>query len=209
MSELNFELLRENIRILIKKNGITQNDLAEIAGMSQSNVSKALNPAEKKQFTMEQVYRIAQHFGLSIDELVGNKAAEAASTSPRAILKFVTKLLSELKLKSTTIKVEEQVFEQIYNSHGYPDCKVVNREITYPAFYFPNHYQVEDFARCEEEEFETYSEFQNGGNDTRLQALNTILDKLLPMTRLYREKEIPEEAFQMILNGYLEQLPEK
>jgi len=29
------------------------------------------------------------------------------------------------------------------------------------------------------------------------------------MIKLYREKQIPEEAFQMILNGYLDQLPEK
>ena len=42
MPELNFELLQENIRILIKKNSITQNDLASIAGMSQANVSKRL-----------------------------------------------------------------------------------------------------------------------------------------------------------------------
>ena len=42
MPEMNFELLQENIRILIKKNGITQNDLASIAGMTQANVSKRL-----------------------------------------------------------------------------------------------------------------------------------------------------------------------
>ena len=39
--------------------------------------------------------------------------------------------------------------------------------------------------------------------------MNEILKKLIPIINLYREKEIPDEAFQMILNGYLEQLPEK
>ena len=39
--------------------------------------------------------------------------------------------------------------------------------------------------------------------------MNEILKKLIPIIKLYREKEIPDEAFQMILNGYLEQLPEK
>lgn len=43
MSELNFQLLEENIRMLLVKNNITQQKLAEIAGMTQANVSKALN----------------------------------------------------------------------------------------------------------------------------------------------------------------------
>ena len=56
MSELNFELLHENIRALLKKHDLTQSELASIAGMSQGNLSKALNPEEKKQFTLEQLY---------------------------------------------------------------------------------------------------------------------------------------------------------
>lgn len=60
MSELNFQLLEENIRMLLVKNNITQQKLAEIAGMTQANVSKALNRNEKKRFTLDQVYRIAQ-----------------------------------------------------------------------------------------------------------------------------------------------------
>ena len=53
MSEMNFELLQKNIRSLLVKNSLTQNALAEIAGMSQPNLSKALNPNESKQFTLE------------------------------------------------------------------------------------------------------------------------------------------------------------
>ena len=59
MSELNFQLLEENIRMLLVKNNITQQKLAEIAGMTQANVSKALNRNEKKRFNIDQVYRIA------------------------------------------------------------------------------------------------------------------------------------------------------
>jgi len=94
MSELNFELLQENIRALLKKHDLTQNALAEIAGMTQANVSKALNRNESKQFTIDQVFRIAQHFGVSIDELVGNKSAETSKTSPRAMLVFLPTAMS-------------------------------------------------------------------------------------------------------------------
>ena len=105
MSELHFGMLQENIRRLLKKHDLTQSELASIAGMSQGNFSKALNPEEKKQFTLEQLYRIAQHFCVSIDELVGNKAAKEASTSPRAILAFITQLLCDVKIRATTVTV--------------------------------------------------------------------------------------------------------
>ena len=36
--------------------------------------------------------------------------------------------------------------------------------------------------------------------------MNDIIRKLLPMIELYKKKEIPEEAFQMIVDGYLKQL---
>jgi len=209
MSELNFELLQQNIRFLIEKHGLTQSALAEIAGMTQANVSKALNPNESKQFTIDQVFRIAQHFGVSIDELTGNKSADAASTSPRAILNFITKLLCDVKMRSTAITIEEMVYEPFCNEHGYPDCRPEKKTIEYPALYFPNYHQVAEFAFDEHEQEEVHFEFLNGGNDTRLQTLNEILKKLLPLIKLYREKEIPEEAFQMILKGYQEQLAEK
>ena len=209
MSELNFKLLQENIRGLLKKHDLTQSELAGIAGMSQGNFSKALNPDEKKQFTLEQLYRIAQHFGVSMDELVGNKAADNASTSPRASLDFVTKLLCVGKMRSTTVTMEEWVYEPYYNSHGYPDCRPEKKSIEYPAFYFADYQWIADFAKNEYDEEDVHTEFLMCGNSTKFQQVNEIFRKLIPMIKLYRETEIPDEAFQMVLNGYLEQLPEK
>lgn len=209
MSEMNFELLQENIRGLLSKNGLTQNALAEIAGMSQSNVSKALSPKEPKQFTLEQVYRISQHFGISIDELVGNKAAELTETGPRASLEFITKLLCKSKLRHTTVKVMEWVYEYEYTGSDYPECRGKEKEIEYPAFYFASYEHPEDYARSNISDEDVYYEFMSAGNDTRFLHLNEVLEKFLPVVKLYRETDIPDEAFQMVLKGYLEQLPEK
>lgn len=210
MANLYFPMLRWNIRNLLKKNGMTQADLATIAGMSQSNVSKALSDKDPKEFTLDQVYRISQHFGIPIDELVGNAAAKNAETSPRAALAFFTKLLCDSKLRYTTIKVPEWVYEYEYNHYGYEGLVANEKDIEYYAFYFPKYQHLEDYARnplVTDEDIR--DEFRTDGNDSKLQQLNEILDKFLPMVKLYRETEIPDEAFQMVLNGYLEQLPEK
>jgi transcriptional regulator with XRE-family HTH domain len=151
MSEWNHGLLVENIRGLLKHNNLTQQQLAEITEMTQANVSKALNPNDKRNFTLEQVIRISQHFGISIDELVGNKVPSEVATSPRAVLAFLSKLLCELKMRATDISAEELVYEQYLNEDNYPDCRRVNRTIKYPAFYFPAYVRPGDIAADEHE----------------------------------------------------------
>jgi len=206
MSELNFELLQENIRALLKKHDLTQSELAAIAEMSQSNLSKALNPEEKKQFTLDQLYRISQHFGVSIDELVGNKATEKHSFSPRAVLAFLVELLRTDKARVTPwVNTNEEVFIVSYDSYE-PSCDHTYLDIEYPAIYFPSHIAFDGTDLGFEEAQELYAEFSQCGNETAFRDMNDIIKKLLPMIELYKNKEIPEEAFQMIVDGYLNQL---
>jgi len=208
MSELNFKLLQENIRNLMKKHDITQAKLAEIAGMTQANVSKALNPDETKQFNLDQLYRISQHFGVSIDELVGNKVAEKTALSPRSVLAFLVDLLRTDKARVASWANKEEVFIIGYGAHG-PTCDHTYLDVEYPAIYFPS-YCGFDGVDYETQEFqELYAEYSQCGNESPFFAMNDIIKKLVPMIELYKNMEIPEEAFQMILNGYLDQLPDK
>ena len=209
MSELNFELLQENIRALLKKHDLTQNALAEIAGMTQANVSKALNRNESKQFTIDQVFRIAQHFGVSIDELVGNKAVDEAAMSPASMLTLITKLLCNTKIRVVDITEQaETVYTPYRTSDGFPDCAIEQKFCDYHAFYFPDYIDAPP-TLTEDERDDLHYECCCTGNESEYKTFNEVLRKFLPMIKLYRETEIPEEAFQMVLNGYLEQLKTK
>lgn len=208
MSKLNHDSLVENIRKLLKKSNMSQQQLADAIGMTQANVSKALNPNDKRCFTLEQVYAIAQHFNASIDELVGNTAYDEISTEPRAILDFITKLLRDSKLKAFRTVVTETVYEPFIND-GELDCFPHDKKIEYTAFYFPDYNQIEDYKLSQNEAEELYDMYLNLGNESRFKKLNEIFKKIIPIIKLYRETDIPDEAFQMILDGYLEQLPKK
>lgn len=209
MSELNFELLQQNIRELISNNDITQQQLAEIAGMTQANVSKALNKSEKKQFTIDQLYRIAQHFGVSIDDLVGNKAANESQTSPRNVLSLLTALICEVKIKTTTVTLEEEIYNVYCDNQGYPDGSIEKKPVSYPAFYFPDYHEVWDFTTDKQEAEDIHYEFLSCGNETKFKQFNELLKDFLPVIDLYRKKSIPEEAFKMVLKGYLDKLPNR
>ena len=75
MPQLNIFILKGNVRRLLELSSMTQQQFADIVGMSQGNVSKALNPENKKCFTIDQIFIISQYFGVSIDQLVGNDCA--------------------------------------------------------------------------------------------------------------------------------------
>lgn len=209
MAELNYDFLRANIQALLKKHDMGQDDLAEIAGMSQPNVSKALSDTNKKQFNLDQLFRIAQHFGISIDELVGNKTSDAAYTSPRAILALFTKLFVESKLKSTTITEYEYVYKPYFNDDGYPDCSIKQEEHSYRAFYFPSYFQMSDFIFRDEDEESLHCDFCYSGNESRMKPLNSVFEDFLPIVDMYLKEKIKKDAFEMVLNGYLEQLSDK
>lgn len=96
-----------------------------------------------------------------------------------------------------------------HNEHGYTDYEPENRTIEYPALYFPDYYNRSDLAADANKEFELHYEFSSIGNDTNFKPLNEVLKNFLPLIKLYHKTEIPEEAFKMVLNGYLNQLKDK
>ena len=208
MSELNFDLLQENIRLLMKNKGITQNELAEIAGMTQPNISKALNPNSTKQFTIDQLFRIAQHFKISIDELVGNKAAEDNAISPASVLDFITKLLCAYKVR--VVKIDD-VEETVYNPYvrgDIPDCSIDQVPCSYNAFYFPD-YIDPDPKLSEQEREDLHFEYLYCGNESNFKKFNEVFETFLPLIESYRKGDISDEIFHMVLKGFVEKLNTK
>ena len=205
MSELNFDLLEKNIRILIQNQHITQQKLAEITGMTQANVSKALNPHENKHFTLEHIYRISQYFGISIDKLVGNTAPEQAEVNPRTAFEFIIKFMCAKKIRTAEMVFKETKYE---HEEGKEEYTPKETEITYPVFYFPDYEQLSDYflSPSDEPAFDLHMQFCSTRNQTSYFRLNEVLKKIIPLTQMYLKDDIPEEAFQMIVDGYLNAL---
>lgn len=208
MSHFHPDILKRNIKDLMSNNGITQQQLAEILCMSQSNISKALNENEKKSFTLEQVYNIATHFNISIDALCGNSMPELVNTGPRAIASFISHALEQGDAKYTAIEIEENVFEIDYNARPYPDCVNKRKMVKYPAFYFPDYFDPFEGAKSDEEYQERYSEVRVTGNDTKNILVNEFFRKYIPICNLYRKKELAEDAYLVVLKDFLSRVPD-
>lgn len=207
MTNFDLEMLKQNIKQLLKNKGMTQQQLAEVLGMSQSNVSKALNEDEKKCFTVEQIYTIAENFQVSIDSLFGRDTNRRAKAGQREIASFLAALLSDETAKSKDIKITEDVYEVDFSS-GMFDTKHEKRDIPYKAVYFPDYWNPGESAKNDEEYQELYSVASQCGNETRNIKLNIFLRKFTDILRVYQEGQISREAFEIVLKDYLGQLPE-
>lgn len=204
MSNYDTDILIQNIKSLMDNKGITQSKLANILGMSQSNVSKALSESDKKSFTLDQVVGIAKHFHVSIDLLVGNRHTATIATSPRGIATFLSEIIASHDAKYFTIEKEETVYE--LDDYSYPprqECNGTNRKIIYPAVYFPSYWNISDYAP---NEAEAYAEATQCGNDTRMLPVNEFLHHFKEIFDIYEKGDLSEETYKVVLSDMLNRL---
>lgn len=215
MSFCNTNILIRNILSLMKENNLTQEQLASILGMSQPNVSKALSMKDKKCFTLDQVVGIADHFGVSIDFLVGNRSAKSRETGPRAVAEFLSKVIESHDAKYTEVNIEESVYEpkQHYNVfQGYvpEDAAEEKRINSYLAIYLPDYWQLPDPSETERDAYEDLlSDALHGGNESRMKPVNDFLRKFIQIYEVYDKKGVDEEAYRTVVDNYLSKLRDR
>ena len=151
MSNYDNDILIQNVRKLMEDNNITQQQLADILGMSQSNVSKALSESDKKCFTLDQVVGIAKHFRVSIDMLVGNYRAQNRDISPRAVSEYLVRLIEHGDIKIFNHPVEEEIYSVDYDPRSFaPNCTHEKKTVNYNAFYFPAYWKIPAYPTSEQ-----------------------------------------------------------
>ncbi len=208
MSYLDTDILISNINKLMADKNISQAKLAEILGMSQPNISKALNPKEKKCFTLAQIYDLARHFRISIDELVGNTRGINASISPRSTAAFITKLAEAHDIDFIPYTRKEWVFKPEWDpTTGYPGYDRTEEEITYPTILLRSYWDV-DKAKNEEEAQELWSEATQIGNDTAMNPVNKYLMQFQEIFKIYEKGDLTKQTYETVIADLLSHLRE-
>lgn len=207
MSEFDQNTVKRNISMLLRNKSIPQKQLASAIGVTQPNLSKALNEKEKRFFTVEQIYKIAEFFGVSIDSLIGYSPNTAKDDIDfRSIGEFIVKLLESGIAEIKDISTDEVVTNIFYdNDTGYPaDYGTYLEDVTYSALFFPNH-----SAAFEREEYVRGNIGREGRtivNTTGNEVINALLQKYPSILKLYNEGQLSQEAYDAVVSSFLEQL---
>lgn len=204
-------ILIQNINKLMDSKKMTQKQLGDVLHMSQPNVCKALNPKEKKCFTLEQVVNIAAYFHVSIDSLIaGDGGHSSIKLTPRSIARFIVNLVEHQYAKVERVEVEEEMFKPFIDHEGIPDFHHKKAINNYAAFYLPSYTQIEDYVDVPEEAIGSiYNMFEMAGNDTAMRPVNSFLKDYLRVRKLYLEHKLPEDTYTEIINNFLNKLYDK
>ena len=206
MQNYDNDILLQNIKKLMTDNGITQAALADILGMSQSNVSKALSSNDKKNFTLDQLAGISKHFKVSIDVLIGNQQVIERDLSPRAVAEYFVRLIEQGDVEIIKHPVEEEIFEPYYDYQlREPAYHQYKKNIEYYAFYFPAYWHMPSGLDYEEES-EMFAEMTQTGNDTIHCKTNTFFRHFLEIYNLYKQKALEEDTYRTVITDLLSHL---
>lgn len=204
------DILIENISRLLADNGMTQTQLGEILGMSQPNISKALNKNDKKSFTLDQVIGIAKHFHTTVDALIGGSQTSEIRITQRSTAAFLAELLVQHDAKFVTVKKTEETYMPYWNSIGaYPDCKCEKKEISYPAIYLPSYWEVPKQVsdKVDNDTLTTLqTEAEQCGNDSRMRPVNDFLIHFKEVFEIYENNGLTPETYEAVLSDMLNRL---
>lgn len=202
----NFDILKENIERLRKENGWSQKELGEKIGLEQSNISKCLSGG--RCFTLEQVWRLADLFEVSIDELLGRSVHN--THSEEKICAFIADLILHNEITPCNVTVNENVWveNEEYEETGQAFCCSTSKN-TYFAFYFSNYDQIPSYFD-EHEASELFSYYDAAGNDNdRHKIINKFLNLFIDTFKKYKDRILTKDQFDLLTKCYYENLHEE
>ena len=204
MSNYNRDILISNIKSLMADNNTTQQQLADVLDMSQSNVSKALNTKDKKNFTLAQVVDIASFFRVSVDSLLGEKDNPNITVTPRSIAAFLVRMIEKEHAEFFEYKRKEDVYA-VDDMSWPPSCTIEIRNLKYPAFYLPSYWHIPSNATSEEKG-QLDAEMRVLGNETSMKPVNEFLHHFQEIFTIYKTGGLSEDTYRAVLSDMLSRL---
>lgn len=206
MQNLDIPMLKQRVYDLMQEKQITQETLASEIGMTQPNFCRAISFKNSQCFTLEQIFKIAQYFDISVDYLLGNVKPKERSTE-REICELFTDLIEKRTLVKVDFSREEEVYTPTYRDN-YPDCNITKKQISYNAFIFPRHLDPGPLDRFDEEQIDNLrSDVLFGGNiDDSNVRINTFFARYLQIYDLFVHNQMGEELFHEITEKFLDDL---
>lgn len=198
MKNIDFSILKRNIRKHMESNNMSQQQLANVLGMSQSNLSKRLKiDDDSHRFTLEQVCLIAEHFNVSLDDLVGIRPKE-----PEMSTENICELMSHLIRKYQIVHFKHQVEEEEWTPSTGIDCYIQKKVVDYDAFYFPNYITPPDYF----DEFrldDLQDEVRACGNELpNNMAINNFLHRFIDAFEKYDSGVYSEDDYNILIDAY-------
>ncbi|SFO18267.1 hypothetical protein SAMN05216351_10471 [Pseudobutyrivibrio sp. JW11] len=186
----------------LDETGMTQTKFAStILDMKQSNFNKALNQKDGHDFTLEQYLAMADYFNISLDTLFG-RDSQSSQINPQSICSWIMSLYKTKRAILTPITLSEK--DAKLSSDSMP------MDNKYKALVFPNYdnnsskFKSNEFFKLCNGGFGGDNGYDNKDYDNI--AINNFIQKFIDIDSFYTEKGMPKEAYDIVIQKYLEEL---
>ena len=198
MQNFDIDILKRNVQKLMDEHGTKQEELADYLGMSQPNVSKALNLKYKKCFTLEQACRISDFYNVSVDYLVGKRTTYSAANN-REIVDLLITLIESGKVSFSEVNMTEQVYPEPF---PHESSDPYNKEMQYPALFFRDYWLPGE----EDVDGSQFADILAGGNSTGNYSVNDFLRKFIQVYTLRQKGDLYDETYKAVVHDYLSRI---
>lgn len=202
MSEIDKDNFRIKLNNLMVENKVTQTMLSEIISMSQSNISKALQLGNKKFFTINHIFLIAEYFNVSIDEMLGRN--KSLNNSTEKLARLIVHKVENHEAIFKDIELEDHY----YNGDLYAPIEYEKELYSYPSIIFRNKIDYLSYDQLSEDEIDDLQTNAYMGNDELVhnRALNDFIKKFRHLYHLYTHNQLEQEEYQALLNNSFKKL---
>lgn len=203
MTKIDYDILKRNIKKLMKEKELSQEKFGELIGMSQSNINKCLKMGDGSRcFTLSQIWKIADYFNTSVDVLLGRVESEDKEISDEDFCKHLMKLVEKRRIKCIEHTASEDVwdFDEYYQCNYIPEYS--KREKTYCAFYFQDYIQI---PPCEShmEQLAYEDEYLQTGNcDIKNIQINKFLEKFVDSFFKREKGAYNQEVYDIVARAF-------
>lgn len=204
MAVYDANIIIENIKQLMKQNDISQAKLAEICNSTQSTISKLLT--KKQPLTMDFVFRVSDHFKVTIDSLYQKAEDHNAETTPEPfisseqigpyeICSCLATIFKSCCQKTKQITYVEDVYVEAIDEDGNETGEFYlapDTENDYISIFFPK-YLDNNYYDAQVEYFEGPEAYGNENLYNR--TVNKFLAKLITLQKAFDEDGLDYESY--------------
>ena len=205
MDEINFNILKSNIRELMRNNHITQQELSDVLGMSQSNLSKRLKIDDDSNcFTLAQICRLATYFNTSIDKLVGlSDKSTTKQYSVKEICSLFVYLIENHRFSIDKINKDEEEIEPTFDETSYRNRNV---SVEYTRFFFSNYLVIPEYATEVMHDYYLDTIDFEGNKIPDNVKINKFINNYLHIFEIYDKGDLSEDAYVHTIQSLLDDI---
>ena len=202
---IDLKIFAERLKHLRREKELSQKELGEKIGKTEESAQAYISKLENQKLKpdLDTLYNLANLFGVSIDWLIGKTESTAINEkiTPRGFCRMLSSLRnSYVNISYSPIQRKERCIDgqDVYN----PDPHYYEKTNIYTAIFFSSRLKADDPG--DDDLF-----YQLGNYSSKNASIDLFLSRLQKIDTMLLSGDLDPEMYDILLQSYLKDVPDK